>query len=205
MGKYCKSIYWLNLSIFTYIILFVISCASIGPPTAEERTLIRAGDSSVVLIRVICEFEDGHTVEPFHSSNWQDNVNVRVYNSDQEAEKSFIQRFLSTNTQKQGWIYFVLTPGTHYFAFTGPMHTGYQIEESEYARRWQMDIKKNTLINYGGTMKLYCRPRLLSTFCDTHDERRMVVLDETNLANKVVLENIADYGTIATNLMSPYD
>jgi hypothetical protein len=202
----------LQIAVLLNIIAYFISCASTGKPQAKERSLIQEGKQSIVLLRINGTLDDGKFVEPFPNSFYQDNMNIGVCSDDPEGkvERVTSQKFLSPETRKQGWIYLILKPGTHYLAFQGARTTMPFIwdKQLQRARRLRIDIPEITPVIYAGTLKLRCRNVwniVGARNCHFYDESRMVIQDETNLAKKVTADHISDYGTLQTVLMKRYD
>jgi hypothetical protein len=202
----------LQIAVLLNIIAYFISCASTGKPQAKERSLIQEGKQSIVLLRINGTLDDGTSVEPFPGSFYQDNMNIGVCSDDPEGkvERVIPQKFLSSETRKQGWIYLILKPGTHYLAFQGARTTIPFIwdKQLQNARRLQIDIPEVTPSIYAGTLKLRCRNAwniVGAKNCHYYDESRMVIHDETKLAKEIVAEHLSDYGTPQTVLMRRYD
>lgn len=202
----------LQLTVLFNIIVFLTSCASTGKPQAKEHSLIQEGKQSIVLLRISGTLDDGTSVEPFPSTFYQDNMNIGVCSDDPEGkvERVISQKFLTPETRKQGWIYLILKPGTHYLAFTGSRRTNAFTWEKQLqnARRWRIDIPEVMPVIYVGTLKLRCRSAWYiggAKKCDYFDESRMVIQNETNLVKKVAADHISDYGTLQTVLMKRYD
>jgi hypothetical protein len=206
------AIHLLQIVVLFSVIVFLTSCASTGAPKTSERSLIQEGKLSIVLLRISGKLDDGTSVEPFPSSFHEDNMNIGVCSDEPEGkvERVIVQKFLSPETRKQGWIYLTLKPGTHHLAFTGSRRTNIFTwnRQLQYARRWRIDIPKTTPVVYAGTLKLLCRSAWYisgAKKCDFFNENRMFVQNEKNLAKKVATEHLSDYGILQTVLMERYD
>jgi hypothetical protein len=169
-------------------------------PKANERLEIQSGKKTLVLLRIICESEYGTSIEPFKHIVPADNINIGL-------AVSFLlggnvnrlsPRFLSPETRKKGWVFFLIPPGEHFFVFQGPQHTDVWTWEKQmrYRPRWQANIPHNAAIVYIGTMHLHC------TFSyELFGESQTTVLNEESLAINIVEEYLKGLGSFQTILM----
>lgn len=197
--------------IFTLSIIIIgifTSCARHSLPTAKERSYILGGKKTIVLLRITCELEDGTSVEPFRSSFYADNINIGLggFLVGGKVRRVEPQRFLSPETRKQGWIYLILKPGIHYIVFQTSQQTDAFTwnKELRYAPRFRVNIPKNKLLVYIGTLHLYCHGGTYlfeGKYFAFFDRRRMVVRNEESLAENLTTEYLSDFGSPQTVLM----
>lgn len=196
-----------RIILFFAIIGLLAGCAMTVLPTDKERSSILSGKQTILLLRIICELEDGTSVEAFASSLIMDNVNIGLGGFLIGGKvKRVLPRFLSSETRKQGWIYLILEPGVHYFAFQGPQTSDSFSWEKElrYAPRFQVNIPKNNTLVYIGSLHLYCHSRgslFGAKRCDFFDKSRMLVENEERLSEKVTTEYLSSFGPIQTLIM----
>jgi hypothetical protein len=134
-----------------------------------------------------------------------DNVNIGVGTFDTGGELELVEspRSLSTQLREEGWIYFILEPGTHYVGIMGPQMTDYDLwkQNIELAQNWRIDIPVGTHVVYIGTIHLYCRGMTtvflgkIAKRCIEIDERRTVIQNEAVLSQKLAAEYFGDYGS----------
>jgi hypothetical protein len=135
----------------------ILACASTDLPTEAERTAIGAGDKAIVLLKVECTV-DQQSCEPFGSSLVDDNISfgLGTFETGGEPKRQEGQRFLSSESRRAGWTYFVLPHGTYYLAAYPPRRTDaltYQ-RSLAHAPRWRMDLPVGSRLIYAGTLRL---------------------------------------------------
>ena len=211
-------IYLLRAIVFFAFLVLFASCGivKVGLPNAKESSSIRTGNEAIVLLRVTANLDDGARVGTFDNTSQQVNVNLGLckYVPQGEVELVKPQRFLSSETKEQGWIYFIVKPGTHYLAFIGTCHydTRPGLIECQNrlnrARLWQIVLPKDTPIVYIGSMHLRCWSDVYSfqdPVCSGFNEDKMLVQSEENLAKQLASSYLSEFGSIHTVLMKPYD
>lgn len=212
-------IFLLPISVLSVLLVLFTSCArveiEIGLPNTKQVSTIQTGREAIVLLRVTGNFDDGTRVGTFGGSNEAKNVNLGLYKDGPQGEVELVrlQRFLSSETKDQGWTYFIMKPGTYYFAFIGLCsYMSLPGKEEcdhrlERARLWQVDIPKDAPIVYIGSMNLqswreYAR---LGDLISDFDENKMLLQNEENLAKQLAASYLSEFGPIHTVLMKPQD
>jgi len=179
----------------------LVSCAT-GPPTVNERSDVQSGKKSVVLLRITCELlKDGTPIEAFPQSFFGgDPIIIGKGGPIIGGKLKFITstRFLSSETRKQGWVYFYLEPGIHYLIFEGLKSYWARF----YSPRYKVSMPKNSPVVYIGSLHLYCEsPYFFGKSCGTFDKGRMVVSNEEDKAKLLLKEYLSDLGSIQIVLM----
>lgn len=135
----------------------LVGCASTGLPTVNERAAVGAGEKAIVLLRVQCTIENQTPYEAFSYSLMDDNISFGLgsFEAGGEPERLALLRFLSPESRKNGWTYFVLPHGIHYLAVYPPRRTDVSAYERgiRNAPRWRIDIPQNTRLIYVGTLR----------------------------------------------------
>ena len=210
-------IFLLPISVISVLLALFTSCArvgiKIGLPNNKQVSTIQTGKEAIVLLRVTGTFDDGKRVNTFKGTNEAKNVNLGLCKDGPQSEIEIVrfQRFLSSETKKQGWVYFIMEPGTHYLVFIGlcSFLSYPSLEECDHrlqrARLWQIDIPKDAPIVYIGSMHLASWREyawhgvLISDF----NENKMLLKNEENLAKQLAASYLSEFGSIHTLLMKP--
>lgn len=189
--------------------VYLSGCAvSTGLPTSKELAAIQGGDRAVVILRVDCTIENHKFYEPFSSFGLDDNISFGLGSFETGGKPDRLQqlRFMSPESRRTGWTYFVLPHGTYYLAVYPPRLTGV----IDYARSlenvpsWRMDIPANTKFIYAGTLRITADSnwllfgnRIVSSI--RYDE--ITVADERQTAIKLFTEIFPGLGEMQTILM----
>ncbi len=148
---------WMLLLVSTFV-GHLVACASTGSLTAEEGTAVGAREKAIVLLRVQPTIENRQPYEAFSHALMDDNISFGLGSFDTGGEPKRVAglRFLSPESRKNGWTYFVLPHGTHYLAVYPPRRT----DVLTYARgikdapRWRIDIPPDARLVYAGTLRV---------------------------------------------------
>jgi|688.fasta_scaffold100857_5 hypothetical protein len=184
-------------------------CASTGLPTVEERTAVGASEKAIVLLRVLCTTEGQQPYEAFGYSLVDDNINFGLgsFKTGGEPERLVPLRFLSPESRKNGWTYFVLPHGIHYLTVHPPRRTdAFTYERGiRNAPRWRIDIPQDARLVYAGTLRftgesdaLLLGGRIVRSI--RIDE--MSVSNDEDLARKLLTEEFPGLGEAQTLLLS---
>lgn len=143
-------------------VIHLVGCASTGLPTARERTAISVGEKAVVLLRVESTIENQQPYEPFHFY-WgvylvDDSISFGLgdFKTGGVPKRMETLRFLSPESGRNGWTYFVLPHGIYYLAVYPPRRTDISTYEGRLhnAPRWRIDVPENARLVYAGTLHL---------------------------------------------------
>lgn len=138
----------------------MIGCETVGGLTDAESAQVQAGDRAVVLLRIQCSI-DGKPCEPFTEEEFGD---TPIFAFGLGGFETILEpwpvtpRFLSEDSKRRGWFYFVLEPGIYHLAVIGPdtsaSYMRPQIDYSPLARalRWHMDVPEGAAVVYAGTL-----------------------------------------------------
>lgn len=211
-------IFLLEIVVFSALIVLLTSCGIVktGLPDTKENQSIQSGTAALVLLRVTGSLDDGTRVGTFDDFSQVGNVNLGLclYVPQGEVELVSPQRFLSSETKEQGWIYFIVKPGTHYLALIGTCQLGslpgkIQCEKRlNRARLWQIVIPEAARLIYIGSMHLRCWSDLYAfhdPVCSGFNEDKMIVRNEENLAKQLASTYLDQFGSMHTILMKPYE
>jgi hypothetical protein len=186
----------------------LVGCASTGLPTVKERTAVGAGERAIVLLRVQCTIESQQPYEVFSYSLMDDNISFGLgsFETGGEPERLTLLRFLSPESRKNGWTYFVLPQGIHYLAVYPPRRTDVFTYERgiRNAPRWRIDIPQDAKLVYAGTLRftgesdwLLFGGRILRSI--RIDE--MSVTNDKELAHQLLTEEFPGFGEAQTVLL----
>jgi len=161
-----------------------------------------------VLLRVQCTIENQQPYEAFSYSLMDDNISFGLgsFETGGEPERSTLLRFLSAESRKDGWTYFVLPHGIHYLAVYPPRRTDTFTYEREIrnAPRWRIDIPQDAKLVYVGTLRftgesdwLLSGGRILRSI---RIEEMRVTNDEAP-AHKLLTEEFSGLGEAQTMLL----
>lgn len=204
-----------NVAIF---VSHLVGCASTGMPTVEERTAVGAGEKALVLLRVQCTIEGQQPCEAFGSALLDENISFGLgsFETGGEPQPEARQRFLSPESRKNGWTYFVLPHGIHYLAVYPPRRrdavtyeqpVAFMYEERiRKAARWRIDIPPDAKLVYAGTLRfagesdrlLFGGRRLRSAEID-----KVNVANDEELARRLLTEVFPGFGEAQTILLRP--
>jgi hypothetical protein len=204
----------LQAAMMSALLILLASCSyiTIGLPDKKETSAIQAGSQAIVLLRVTGIFYDstdssetgafGHELERI--------VDFGLYYGDPQGKAEFVnpQRFLSSETKKQGWIYFIMKPTNHYLVFVRGCSLKNKTaceRKLNRARLWQIVIPKDTPIVYIGSMHLGCENFSVLGNCRVLDENKMFLRSEESLARQLAEIYLSEFGSIQTVLMKPFD
>lgn len=190
-------------------ILHLSGCASSGLPTAKESTEVGAGEKVIVLVRVVCTVEDGQGYEPFSHSLIEDNISFGLgsFETGGEPRRLGLLRFLSPESRKDGWTYFVVPHGIHYLAVYPPRRTDILTYERaiKSAPRWRIDIPDNARLVYAGTLHLTGESSQLifgGRILNSIRIDDMSATNEEEWARKLLTEGFPGFGDVQTALLS---
>ena len=147
---------WLKAHCLLALALQLAGCASINPPTQTELAAVAAGGQAIVLLRVECTI-DGRPYEPFSYGLGEDNVGFGLGSFDTGGEPRAVGlRFLSQESRRAGWTYFVLRPGVYYLALRPPQRSDWRAYERslQTGPRWRIDVPVGAQAVYVGTLSL---------------------------------------------------
>ena len=136
--------------------VLLAGCASTGALTQSEQAAIADGREAIVLLRVECTI-DGRPYEPFSFGLGADNVSFGLGSFDTGgAPRAVGQRFLSEESRRAGWTYFVLRPGVYYLAVRPPQRSDWRAYERslQTGPRWRIDVAEGAKAVYVGSLRL---------------------------------------------------
>ena len=196
-----------NIAILFFSFWVVAGCADFIPLTKIDYSAITEGQKSLVFLRVTCEIESESAVEPVRGCLDALGNNANMAMGDFEtggALKPIMPKFLSAETGKQGWAFFILEPGIYYLGFQGQRRTDAFTYQSQWKKvqRYRIDIQPDSPVVYIGTMHLQCHSEWFLSgakyCCYIYSQ---VVKNEEALAQKLVSENLKTMGPPKTALM----
>jgi len=185
---------------------FSIGCSYTSPLKKSDNSAIIEGQKVLVLLRVTCEIGDESGADPVKGCISGENANMAMgdFETGGMLKPIIMPKFLSADTRRQGWTYFILEPGIYYLGFQGQRRTDALTYKTEWenVQIYRMDIEPDSSIIYIGTMHLHCDSDWF-LFGGRHCcfIQNQVVKDETLLAQKLVSEDLMDMGHPKTVLL----
>jgi hypothetical protein len=147
---------FVHLAPYIILVILLSSCTITRLPSAKDFELINSGKRSVVLLRLTCEAE-GEPYEVFKHAVSDDNIGLALGDFKTGGEPHrIIPTYLSSQTRKDGWTYFVLEPGFHYLAVQPRRQSDVWSYENSFKSvpLWRLDIPSQTKIVYAGTLHI---------------------------------------------------
>ena len=185
---------------------FCTGCGSTVPLTQSDDSALASSKKSLVLLRITCEITRESKVEPVQGCITGENANMAMgdFETGGVLKPILFPKFLSAETGKQGWTYFILEPGIYYLGVQGQRRTDaktYNLKW-EQVQRYRMDVPPDSPVVYAGTLHLECRSDWFlfgAKYCCFIDSQ--VVKNEEALAQQVVSETLKATGRPKTVLM----
>ncbi len=169
----------------------------------SDRTEIKRGRKAIVLVRLALAGPDGRHTEPFpircqRKGLCPSNFFVSLRGSDQlwgSVTRVVQERFLSEESRKLGWAYFLVSPGFYYMTVDRNLDNGgFQISRGSQFGRWLIEVPPDAPIVYAGTLRL---PHIIDV---EHSE----IHKEQAWALELVTQHLGDLGPVKTVLMEPH-
>ncbi len=199
-----------RLLLVAVFVSHLVGCASTGLPDAKERAAVDAGEKAIVLVRLQCTIENRQPYEAFSHLLMDDNISFGVgsFRTGGEPERLALLRFLSPESRRNGWTYFVLPHGTHYLAIYPPRRTDVftYMRETKNAPRWRIDVPQDARLVYAGTLQVSGTSDSLlvggAIMRSIRTEETSVTNDEA-LARELLSAEFPDFGEVRTVLLRP--
>lgn len=140
----------------------ITGCQAVEGLTDAERAQVSAGERAVVLLRIRCVI-DGVPCEPFGEKEFATTplfmFGLGSFETVGEPEQ-VVPRFLPLDSERGGWICFVLAPGTYHIAVLGP-GTNVMYGSSSLSAppllscpRWRVDVPEGAGVVDAGTIRV---------------------------------------------------
>lgn len=142
------------------IVIQLASCVSQSEFTARARAAVASGENVLVLLRIQCTVDDRpHEALGPRSFMADPIVFFGLGSFDTVGEpRPVTSRFLSEESQREGWTYFLLTSGVHYLAVIGPDSSALSRSADQgflnEAPRWRIDVPDDGRLFYAGTLHI---------------------------------------------------
>jgi hypothetical protein len=202
---------------FPIVILLVLSlvrCATtIGPPAQSEEDSIKQGKRSIVLVRIVAEVPGRPTDSAIGRT-------VKLANIDKnERPKTYpIAYFPSMDSKKEGWIYFILEPGTYHLSVLPTIEVSSdkkrdaetaKVTETTFGKpmtfsTFWFQVPKGTPSLYIGSLRISCKGRYSWWTEDISECTDAEVTDESASARGLAGTSFGQYGPLRTMLLSRY-
>jgi hypothetical protein len=194
-------------------LLQVAGCALPYGLTTPEQATIKAGDRAVVLVHIQSTIDD----QPLDASNTPSSgpslfFSYGLGSFDTVGLPTFTSfRYLSDQSARAGWIFFLLIPGIHYLAILGPDSSYVEgrvptYEELQKAPRWRIDVPEQVPCIYAGTLSFAGRidGELMfggKIIKPIKSGNVPLLLDESKSARQMIAEHLPDIDAPKTLLM----
>jgi len=189
---------------FFLIIVLLAGCvSSVRMPDDDESAAIRQNNKALVLMRFDTQFEN-KPVKPFDF----DGENLYMLKStsfegDRKLRNLWPFRSPSEEAHAEGWVYFLLEPGSHYI-YAKPPPFSKDIDAVRKYRTFWLTVPKNQQVVYAGSFTTNCRSMRLIFSSAVADCRDLQVIDESSKAQTVAEHAFPEYGTMAASLALSY-
>jgi len=190
-----------------------------GLTSESDRTEIKRGRKAILLVRLALAGPDGRHTEPFPISCdssllgplCPSNFFVSLRGSDQlwgSVTRVVQERFLSEESRKLGWAYFLVSPGFYYMTVDRNLDKldGFQISRGFQFGRWLIEVPPDAPIVYAGTLRLplILKKRLFGASYTIIDVEHSEIHKEQAGALELVTQHLGDLGPVKTVLMKPH-
>lgn len=207
-----SSLVRVTVSLSAVVLFFSIlfsGCAISRLPSDEQYEMVKSGKRAIVLLRLTSELE-GEPYEPFPHYLTDDNFNFYLGGFESGGRPRHVEWpvFLSDETRKDGWTYFVLEPGTYYFTVTPRkvredifLWPDYDPEYLHHLYRFDLPPEK---IVYIGTLHLPGVPLPFQLFGKTVSAfvwEEAVVRNDEEKATEIAAEYFPAFGKPTTMLI----
>jgi hypothetical protein len=201
----------LKIAGFFALLIHLFGCASTGMISDREQAAVDAGEKAIVLLRIHCTI-DNQQCEPFINPTFTADpiifFGLGAFETVGEPRFSG-HRFLSEESRRAGWTYFVLSPEVYYLAVIGPDSSAMsKASDSQYFReapRWRIDVPENAKLIYVGTLQLEGKSdgKLLfgGKIVRPISSDEVTLTNEHELASSLLAEYFPDVGETKTILM----
>jgi len=220
MEEYCRNMpsdfhppCLVRLLIVVLCVFFLARCATIGPPAQSEEDSIKQGKRAIVLARIIAEV-------PGRPIDYPTGRTVRLASIDKgEAPKAYpLAHFPSPGSKKEGWVYFILEPGTYHLSVLPTYEVNSnkkrdpetaKITETVFGKpmtfsTFWFHVPKDTPLLYIGSLNISCKGRYSWWTADATECSDTEVIDESAAAQELAGVSLSRYGPLRTMLLSRY-
>lgn len=188
-----------------FSIMLLAGCVTARLPTPEEKKAVKSGEMAIVLLKIECIDEDGLTFESF--PNFLYNIWLALGSFETGGEPKLIHslRFLSPESRREGWTFFVLPPGTYYMTFFASGHHFQELPLYWHSTtpRWRIDVPDNSNLIYSGTLQIFCFTEIfaLGTAKRYRSTSKVNVINEHNIAKQLFNNHFPEYNHVHIALM----
>ena len=179
-------------------VLFLAGCASVNLPTEKELNQILEQQKVIVLLKINAT-RDGKPFEPFKSEFTEVNVHFGLGNFETGGKPKPVltQRFLSQESRKEGWTYFIIKPEIYYLIFY-PLHYGGPFPSDDFPR-WKFTIPKSAKYIYIGTARFNFK-----NHTEIHYDSLVIENDDIEAEMLISKYLSADEKELSVSLMKKY-
>jgi hypothetical protein len=185
-------------------------CAVYRMPSEKQLAAVKEGRKAIVLVRVTCDV-NGTPYEAFSRFDLPDDniaLGIGSFETGGEVEQKIIP-FLSEQTKKDGWTYFVLEPGIHYLAALPPRRTNVKNYAAQFhdAQLFRLDIPDGTPLVYAGTLHLSSEEQkslFEQSLVGKFIADKITVANDAASARTVAAGFFCEFGDPQTLLMQPH-
>ena len=191
--------------------IYLTGCASQTVITETDRIAVSSGEKALVLLRVQCTVDNQPFVPFINPTLTEDPIIFFGLGTFETIGEPRItgHRFLSEESRRAGWTYFVLTPGIYYLAVIGPDSSSMsKAADSQYfqeAPRWRIDVPADVKLIYAGTIQLTGKSdgELLfgGKVITSVNSEKITLGNEHALASALLAEHFPGIDTMKTILM----
>jgi hypothetical protein len=188
-----------------FSIMLLAGCVTARLPTPEEKKAVKNGEMAIVLLKIECIDEDGLTFESFPNSLYNIWLALGTFETGGEPKLIHSLRFLSPESRREGWTFFVLPPGTYYMTFFACGHHLQELPPYWHSTtpRWRIDVPDNSKLIYSGTLQIFCFTELfgLGTAKRYKSTSKVNVVNEHNIATQLLKQHFSESGDVHVALM----
>jgi hypothetical protein len=153
------------------------------------------GKKTLVLLRIVCVV-GGEETKPYSTPFLGSGVISALANLETGGVPIMIlPQFLSWDSAQDGWIYYLLPPGYHYIAFSGPAEVSggggsFDKRNRERADFWRIDVPDGAQAIYAGTFRFEAEGGdfLIGKQCERLQQDSVEIINQAGEARALVMK-----------------
>lgn len=177
--------------VLSCLLCFCLSGCAHLPSDREIDEL--GSEKTLVLLRIVCVV-GGEETKPYSTPLPGSGVISALANLETGGVPIMVlPQFLSWTSAQDGWIYYLLPPGYHYIAFSGPAEVSggagsFDKRNRERADFWRIDVPDGAQTIYAGTFRFQAEGGdfLIGKQCERLQQDSVEIIDQTDEAHALV-------------------
>ncbi|WAC08512.1 MAG: hypothetical protein OS130_04775 [Thermodesulfobacteriota bacterium] len=195
------NVFSLMIVLLVFLAMLLNGCATVvRNPNAGDEKAVAGGGKSVVLLRLSAEIDSKKLQGPerFYSL-------MASIDADQSPTGIFPYHSPSHQAQKNGWVYFILQPGTYYLGVS-PKREAISSKDDRYLSAPEVfwfHVPRGNHVLYIGTLAASCRTTWGIFGRLVNECSGIRVIDESESAQAIAQDSFSQYGSPSLAHMKP--